>query len=518
MQNKIKQIAIVGGGTAGWLTAGILASRLRTRINNGDIAVTLCESPNIPTVGVGEGTWPTMPSTLKAMGISETEFIRECDAAFKQGSKFVNWGQEEGDVPQYYYHPFDVPIAAFEGLLPEYWLTNPDMGSLAKIFSVQEALCENFKAPKNITHAEYAHAANYGYHLDAGKFAKLLQKHCTEKLSVKHILADVTEVELATDGSIDSVILDQGRTLSADLFIDCTGFKSLLLGQALDIKFKPVSDVLFADTAIATQVQYPDNNMQIKPYTQSTAQTAGWIWDIGLSSRRGVGHVFSSKHISAQQAQAELEQYIIASGADTSELNFRKIDFNSGYREKFWHKNCVAVGLSAGFLEPLEASALVLVELSAAMIAEQLPPTINTLSIVEKRFNQKFHYRWQRAIDFLKLHYILSQRQTQFWQDNRAETSIPSSLQELMLLWQHQVPKVSDFEATGELFQAPSFQFVLYGTHFRTEPVYNLSPAEVEFMQHQVIKNQKSTDNLLTQLPDHRSLINKIKQYGLAKV
>ncbi|WP_017446591.1 tryptophan halogenase family protein [Gayadomonas joobiniege] len=517
MVTKIKNITIVGGGTAGWLTAGILAARLRTRIQQGDLTITLCESPNVPIIGVGEGTWPTMPASLKSMGIAESDFIKACDASFKQGSKFVHWGCDDEQKSDFYYHPFDVPVAAMEGLLPEYWLQHPSLGPIADAFSVQQALCEANLAPKLITDGEYKKIANYGYHLDAGKFAEFLKNHCMQKLAVKHQLADVVDVNLDQQGFIQSLRLADQADLEADFFIDCTGFKSILLGQALAVPFKPAKDILFADTAIATQVPYHSDSAEIKPYTQSTAQEAGWVWDIGLPTRRGVGYVFASQYSSEAQAKQVLANYIKSTGGDPARLNYRTINFTAGHREKFWAKNCVAVGLSAGFLEPLEASALVMVELSAMMIAEQLPAVRETLHIAEQRFNQKFAYRWQRAIDFLKLHYLLSQRQSPFWQANRQQSSVPESLQALMQLWRYQVPKVSDFEATGELFQAASFQFVLYGSGFKTDLMVHLSAAEKEFMQHQALKNKHNVDNLLKQVPSNRDLINKIRQYGLTK-
>ncbi|MER2492761.1 tryptophan halogenase family protein [Catenovulum sediminis] len=517
-QSKISSIVIVGGGTAGWLTAGILASELRSRIQRKELCITLIESPNIPTIGVGEGTWPTMPNTLNRMGVSETEFIRECDASFKQGSKFVNWGSEENTENNFYYHPFDVPMASMEGVLPEYWLEQEQSKSLAESFTVQQALCEANKAPKNITHAEFGREANYGYHLDAGKFSNFLKKHCIEKLGVKHIFADVEDVTLDPSGNIKSISLGENGPFTADLFVDCTGFKSLLLGKALNVKFNSVSGMLFADTAIVTQVKYPQMNAPIKPYTQSTAQTCGWIWDIGLPTRRGVGYVYSSEYTDTENAKKEIDNYISKTTINAQQSDYRTIQFTPGYRDKFWHKNCVAVGLSAGFLEPLEASALVMVELSAYMIAEQLPATKSALYVTEKRFNKRFRYHWQRAIDFLKLHYILSKRNTPFWLDNRKSESIPDSLQHLMVLWRHQVPKATDFELSAELFNAPSYQFVLYGTHFRSELLFSMPQREQEYMQQQVLHNQQLTGKLIDKMPDHRSLINKIVQYGLAKV
>lgn len=516
MDNLIKSIIIVGGGTAGWLTAGILASRFPSRIANKELEITLCESPNIPTIGVGEGTWPTMASTLKSMGVSESEFFKECHASFKQGSQFIGWDNNQGEG--YYYHPFDGLQHSVDGVFAEYWLKESIPEAFSKHFSVQHEICQHHLAPKSITDAEYKSSTNYGYHLDAGLFSKFLQKHCVEKLGVKHILAEVDKVNQNEEENITAVILDNGEHLEGDLFIDCTGFKSLLLGQTLGVKFKPVNDILFADTALATQVMYNDENCPIASCTKSTAQDAGWIWDIGLPTRRGVGYVFSSKHTSTEIAKADLLAYIESTGGKTDNLTVREINFTSGHRERFWHKNCVAVGLSAGFLEPLEASALVLVELSAMMIAEQLPVTQNVMEISAQRFNDKFNYRWGRAIDFLKLHYTLSHRTSPFWQDNKNESSIPTRLQALMKLWEHKIPNGHDFEATGELFQATSYQFVLYGSKFRTKPPFELEPFIKNYVVDQVNHKKHKENQLLSTLPTNRDLLNKIYKYGLSKI
>ena len=202
-----------------------------------------------------------------------------------------------------------------------------------------------------------------------------------------------------------------------------------MLGQHYQVPFITCKDVLFLDTALAVQVPYADDNSEIASHTISTAQEAGWIWDIGLSTRRGVGHVYASKYSSEEHAREALKAYIKPSFNNVDELTVRKIDINPGRRETFWHRNCVAVGLAAGFLEPLEASALVLVEMSAQMIAEQMPATREAMDVVAKRFNSTFNYRWDRIIDFLKLHYILSKRtDNAFWIDNRDPATIPHSL------------------------------------------------------------------------------------------
>src|SRR6185436_5019712 len=367
MVQTVKRIVIVGGGTAGWLTAGVIAAKHRGRMDAG-FSVTLVESPNTPIIGVGEGTWPTLRSTLARIGVSETEFFRQCDVAFKQGARFSRW--TTGAPDDYYYHPLMLPQSFGQLNLVPHWLAREDGSTFCDAVCAQGRLCDDGLAPKTIATAEFEAVANYSYHLDAGKFAPFLQAHCCEKLGVRHVLADVRRVNLAENGDIRSIDTEQAGEIEGDLFVDCTGFKALLIGETLGVPFRDCSDVLFCDRALAVQVPYASEAAPIACQTNSVAQSAGWIWDIGLPARRGIGHVYSSRHISDEQAERELRAYIGPAGAA---LPVRKIPIRSGHRETFWKRNCVAVGLAAGFLEPLEASAIVLIELSAKLIAEQMP-------------------------------------------------------------------------------------------------------------------------------------------------
>src|SRR5258707_3939050 len=303
----VRNIVIVGGGTAGWLTAGVIAARHQGRMKTG-FSVTLVESPNIAIIGVGEGTWPTMRSTLEKIGVSETAFFRECDSAFKQGAKFARW--TTGAPDDAYYHPLMMPQGFTQLNLALHWLGGGDPRSFCDAVCPQGVLCDDGLAPKTITTAEYAAVANYAYHLDAGKFAPFLQKHCTEKLGVRHVLADVETVNRAPNGDIESLSTKQAGTIAGDLFVDCSGFSALLLGKTLGVPFKDCSDVLFCDTALAVQVPYDTPKDPIASHTISTTQSAGWIWDIGLPARRGIGYVYSSRHSSEADAQDELARYV----------------------------------------------------------------------------------------------------------------------------------------------------------------------------------------------------------------
>ncbi len=248
---------------------------------------------------------------------------------------------------------------------------------------------------------------------------------------------------------------------------------SLLLGEHFKIPFQSRQAYLFNDTALAAQVPYTEEDQAIQSCTHSTAQTAGWIWDIGLPTRRGTGHVYSSAHISEDEATAQLLAYIKEVAGDKAAASVvpRKIRFQPGHRRAFWHRNCIAIGMSSGFIEPLEASALVMIELAADMIAEQLPPTRELMDIVAKRYNQKFLRHWDQIIEFLKLHYVLSARDdSPYWQENRAAESIPAKLSEQLLLWRHRSPWHPDAEAVDDLFPTASYQYILYGMGFRTAP------------------------------------------------
>ena len=518
MSDRIKSVCIVGGGSAGWLAAAVIAARHRAG-GADDIDVTLIESETIGILGVGEGTWPTMRNTLRKIGVSETEFFRECNASFKQGAKFSGWATGKED--DFYYHPLVLP-EGFPSLdLAPFWnhyaQGNEAVPSFSDAVCFQEAVCERGLAPKLITTPEYACIANYAYHLDANKFALFLRRHCVERLGVRHVIDEVDDVVLDERGGIAHLVTRKGGALAADLFVDCTGFHALLIGKALGVPFRPCGDVLFIDRALAVQVPYDSPDQDIVPHTLSTARKNGWIWDIGLQSRRGVGYVYSSAHGSREQAEAELAAYV---GPAIEQLQPREIPIRSGHRETFWKGNCVAVGLSAGFLEPLEASALVLIELSVEMISAMMPATHDTMAITARRFNEVTRYRWDRIIDFLKLHYSLSARtDSAFWNDNRDPASIPDSLQEQLALWRYRAPGDQDFSSNNEMFPAASYQYVLFGMGFkmdlseRSYLVKDTGRAEAAFQRAAALK-----DKWTRTLPKNRDLIGKILDYGMQRV
>ena len=517
MAQSIKSVVIVGGGTAGWMTACTLARNLGS-INPDAIQVTLVESPDIPTIGVGEGTWPTMRRTLENIGVNESEFIRECSATFKQGTKFTNWKSANGQS-QSYYNLFSSIYDPGEFNLAPYWALGlaGENVSYADAVSAQAVACEQNLAPKKITSLAYDAIQSYAYHLDAGKFADFLKQYAVDKLGVHFIAANMQEVKQNEQGFITAIDTKEQGTVSGDLFIDCTGFRSLLLGQELGIGFVSVKDTLFTDRAMAMQVPYPDEQTEVACVTRSTAQSAGWIWDIGLQNRRGIGHVYSSNHMDDEDAERLLRTYV---GEAADGLEARKINMEVGYREKFWHKNCIAIGLSAAFVEPLEASAIFLVEAAGNMLSDLFPRNYDSMVFASAKFNRSFQFRWSRTIDFIKLHYALSGRNdSEFWLDNKAADSIPLTLQENLNAWSHHPVSKYDFSDINEPFPHESYQYILHGMGFKPELKNAAETYPMVDKAKLCFDNvRKATQHICSDLPTHRELLNKVCRYGFQTI
>jgi 2-polyprenyl-6-methoxyphenol hydroxylase-like FAD-dependent oxidoreductase len=509
MSEAIKHIVVVGGGSAGWLVAGLLAAEHPLR-------VTLVESPAVPAIGVGEGTWPSMRDTLHRIGVSESDFFRECDAAFKQGSRFDAW--VTGQAGDHYFHPFVLPQGYGDANLAAAWQQAHGGMPFADLVSYQPHLCVHGRAPKQHSTPEFASVANYGYHLDAGKFGVFLREHCVNKLGVRHVVDHVENIRSKENGDIAALDLRAGTIVEGELFVDCTGMQSLLLGKHYGVPLLHQRHVLFNDSALAVQVPYASEDSPIASQTTSTAQPNGWIWDIGLPGRRGIGHVYSSAHSSDEDAERQLRAYIAATGGPAEIPAPRKLTFEPGYRERFWHRNVVAIGLSAGFIEPLEASALALVEMSAAWLAEDMPATRAQMDVVAARFNEAFTYRWERVIEFLKLHYVLSKRSdTPYWIEHRDAATIPERLQELLQLWRARPPSRRDFSRIEEVFPAASWQYILYGMGFCMEGAPRASDRP-DLADEAFREAARLTARMLPALPSNRELLAHIRKHGLPRI
>ncbi|GIU51619.1 tryptophan halogenase family protein [Shewanella sp. KT0246] len=516
VNKEVQRIVIIGGGTAGWLAAnhiGIAAQLLP------NVTVTLIESPDIPTIGVGEGTVPAIKQSLQSFGIRETDFIRDCDVSFKQSIKFCNWlDKTKHGENNSYHHLFDVPSPLGADLTPQ-WLhqqaTHSNSStSYSQNVSPQHYICEALKAPKLITTPEYGGKVSYAYHLNAAKFAKLLASNATSKLGVQHLQANVLDADIDDEGNLTQLKTDKLGELAFDFFIDCSGFESILLTKKLQVPFVDKSKQLFVNKAIVAQVPITEE-YAIPPYTIATAHQAGWVWDIALPERRGTGFVYSDNHMTSSEAEQKFDRYL---GGKLASLASREIPMKVGYREKFWFKNCVALGLAQGFLEPIEATSILLTDFAAGYLAKRLPQTMAQMPALSERFNNTMTYAWERVVEFAKLHYCISDRtDSDFWIDNRHPESIPEPLKHKMALWQNYSPLTDDLFSRFEVFNIDNYLYVLYGMKYQTKAA-NLSESYHHIAQQQIAQIEKIGKGLAAELPEHRALLNKIKQFGLKTI
>jgi 2-polyprenyl-6-methoxyphenol hydroxylase-like FAD-dependent oxidoreductase len=511
-----RDVLIVGGGTAGWITAGYLARMLGANSPAG-VRITLVEAADIETIGVGEGTFPTIRRTLQRIGISETRLVRECGAAFKQGIHFVDWRQDPATQRSHYMHSFQSTDAASGLDLLPYWLLGVagHDTAWAEVNTPQKLVCDAMLAPKLLSHSEFKGPLTYAYHCDASALASLVRVAAIEA-GVMHVVDTVENVNLREDGAIQSVSTRDHGDLGADLFIDCTGFRARLIGQALGVPFRSVRSSLFCDSALALQVPYDSPDSPVASCTISTAQEAGWTWDIGLRTRRGIGYVYSSSHTDDARAQEVLRRHV---GAAAEGASVRKIRFEAGYRETSWRKNCIAIGLSSGFFEPLEATGIILIEVAAAALV-RLFPWGGELEVAAKQFNRLMCRRYERTVAFIKAHFCLSaRRDSSFWRDNADAQSIPDELQELLARWRHRPPGEIDFDLNVDIFTESSWQYVLYGLGYETD----LTPRAGLFKYHDEAKEafaeiRRQARFACRSLPTHRDLLQmaQTRQFAAA--
>lgn len=506
--DRRRSILIVGGGTAGWLTAAYLAKSLEVS-HGGRLEITLVESPEIAIIGVGEGAFPTIRTTLQFLGIDEMRFIRECSATFKQGVRFTDWMRApEGDSHHHYFHPFEAPLYSEDTSLVPYWLLQDEEKRLpfADAVTFQNRVAEAKRGPKRPNEGDYQGPLNYAYHFDAVKLAGLLAERARE-LGVRHVEDRLSGVRLDASGAIEEVVTEREGAMKADLYIDCTGFRAELIAGAMKAPFRPVRKTLFTNRALTCKIPYEQPDAPLESYTIATAHEAGWTWDIGLKDARGIGCVYSGDHISDDRAEQLLRAY---AGAGDRDISTRKISFEAGYRERQWIGNCVAVGLSGGFLEPLESTGLLLIEAAIGMIAELFPHN-GPIDAPARRFNELMTARYDNIVNFLKLHYCLSQRSERFWRENADPGSIPDRLADLIAQWRYRPPGRFDFTLDVESFAFFNYQYILYGMGFKTDlapcrsDYPNVAAAEKTFARIRSFGERAMLD-----LPAHRTLIGEI--------
>jgi tryptophan halogenase len=446
----------VGGGTSGWIMASVLSRIYKSNHADPGISIRLIESPTIGTIGVGEATVPSFIDLLSFLEVPGKEFIRETNATIKLGIKFKNW---QGDG-QEYWHPFGQTGVNLNGLdFFQFWSKASLYGDLDKTytdFSPSAAVGElgNVTLPGSHQNDQiHPVLRNVGYalHFDAGLAAAFLSRYAIEN-GVTHIPANISDVVIDDDGFIKSVKLEDGEAIEGDLFFDCTGQYGLLIGKTLGIGYNDWQQFLPVDKAAVVQ---SSNTESFPPYTQATAHQHGWRWRIPLRNRTGNGYVFCSHYCDDQEA---IE--LLLSKLEGEPLNEpRIISFKTGVRKKLWHKNCVAIGLASGFLEPLESTGIYLIGRGALTFARMIPDK-SFDQATQDEYNRLMSMEYECLRDFIVMHYCTSTRNdSEFWQDwQRRE--IPESLKRKLSLYKSQGRLVYN---EIDLFQSNSWHSVLTG-------------------------------------------------------
>ena len=414
--DRIRSVLIAGGGTAGWMAAAALARVLPSEL----LQITLIESDEIGIVGVGEATFPTLQLFNKLLGIDEDEFLRATNGTFKLGIEFCDWLRPGHN----YFHPFgrfgdDFGVTAFH----HQWLRARAFGYPVP-FSDFSLVCttareEKFQRPPASPPPVFS-TFGWAYQIDSSLYGRFLRTYAEER-GVERIEGRIAEVQLRSqDGSIDRLVMEDGRKFDADLYIDCSGFRGLLIGDALGVAYEDWSKWLPCDRALAVQTERSDD---LPPFTRSTARSAGWQWRIPLQHRTGNGYVYCSQYISDEDARNEL-----LSNLDSPPITEpRPLRFVTGRRERQWHKNCVALGLSSGFLEPLESTSIHLIQTGITRLIGFFPDQrFDPISIAQ--YNQDVHQELECVRDFLVLHYHATERSGQPFWDYCRTMPIPDSL------------------------------------------------------------------------------------------
>jgi len=435
---QTKRVLIVGGGSAGWTAAAYLNAVLNAG-GNQVAEISLVESADVPRIGVGEATIPNINQTLAAIGIDELDFMKAVDGTFKQSIRYVNWVENNGG---FYHHPFSRYGSGPVDDAGRRWLMSDQSVPFMNTISAQPVLCEMGLAPKMFQKVDLGIPVGYAFHMDALKFADYLHAFATAR-GVTDYQEDVTGVDMHENGNIAAVLTQSGKRLEADLFIDCTGFAAHLIEKKLGAGFTDCSRWLLCDRAVTMNVPYDQHYPgYVRPYTSATALSAGWVWEIPLQTRRSLGYVHSSAFISVDEAERELRAF---EGGHAKSLPSQVVNFMVGRRKQPWTANCIAIGLSGGFIEPLESTGLYLAQVASALVAELFPYT-DDMAPLAFRFNRIMQDRFYEILDFINMHYCLTRRtDTKFWREVRRPEMINDRLQAKFDFWRIKPPSASDF-------------------------------------------------------------------------
>ncbi|MDR8523440.1 tryptophan halogenase family protein [Shewanella fidelis] len=461
----IKKIVIVGGGTSGWMAAAALANAQTVT----PVEITLIESSQIGTIGVGEGSTPYLKHFMASLGFTESDWMSRCDASYKTGIYFDDWNH----AGSRYFHPFYNELDVKPAEVFFHCANTRRRGAGPHIigddFFLSGQLAQLNLAPK--PHKSLPVEPEYGYHFDAAKLAKVLKQFALAK-GVSHLIDDVTTVVQDNNDNIAKLNLKSGINVSGDFFIDASGFRAVLIEQALDVPFESFAAELANDAAVAVSTQL-DGEIP-KPYTISKALTAGWMWRIPLTSRVGNGYVYSSAHLSPRQAELELAAEL---NIDADNSDFKHVNMKVGMRRSPWTKNVLAIGLSHSFVEPLEATALMVTQWGIESFVKTLTVQHPAIDLAQSRkaYNQQLTRLVLGVKEYIHAHYVTSQRRdSEYWRQVTKPEQMQPRLAEIMSCWR----TGQDFDAlmyrldVDLAYFSPSWYALFAGMDYRDEKLF----------------------------------------------
>lgn len=515
-------VLIVGGGSAGWMTAAYLRKALGESVK-----ISLIESANIPTIGVGEATFSTIKLFFDFLGLHEHEWMPSCNATYKLAIKFVNWTRQTG----YFYHPFQRYESVDGFNLGEWWLRLlRSKEAFDKACFTVAALCDGNRSPRYLDGTVYdgklqSYFSNehmikrnvlldhvvqfpYGYHFDAALLAQFLTQHAMAR-GVEQIVDDVVDVVRREDGAISHLQLAKRGQTKADLYIDCTGFRGLLINKTLDEPFISFQESLLCDSAVALQVPVDSRKDGIEPYTTATALSAGWVWKTPLYGRIGTGYIYSSRFISKEDAEKEFRQHL---GPIADDYNARHLKMRIGRNRNSWVKNCVAIGLSSGFVEPLESTGIFFIQHGVEELVRHFPSGESNEEMIGS-YNQAVADCIDGVRDFLILHYRAGDRvDTEFWRANKT-TPIPDALAKRFALWKTALPNARNINTAYHGFESYSYSVMLLGLGYIPEsnlPVLDHVPPQNALREFDALKAK--SNQLIKELPSQYEYLSHVRE------
>ena len=500
MADSPLRFVILGGGTAGWMTACLLAKKWPQH----DIIVV--ESPDIGIIGVGEGSTPQLKAFFDTLGVAEADWMPKCNATYKAGISFHNWSDRPGF--EKYFHPFHTELDHFTDskffFQTRARRTGRNVAAHPDRFFLPARIAAERRAP--VPDADYPHAIGYGYHFDATLVGRTLRDHAVGALGVTHLSRMVKHVRIDTAGNVQALRTDEDEAISGDFFVDCSGFGGTIMQKALKERFISFGDNLFNDSAVAMPT--PNDEGDIPSETKATALSAGWAWRIPLTNRAGNGYVYSSRYIDADAAETELRQHL---GLLDSDVPARHLKMNVGRIERCWVGNCLAVGLSQGFIEPLEATALHIVQATVEGFIEAFEKGGATNRYADE-LNFSLAERIEGIRDYIVAHYRMNQRHdSAYWRDNACNDALSGNLKALMSAWFTGADLTAEIHrlGIGRCYSALSWHCLFAG--YGTFPPDDKLVASLEGLD---LANMNEIGTLMTshaaRFPSHRQALGRL--------